>query len=86
MSWSCGKNGRRKTGKESRGTESGGEKEVRKTEIAMGYCIKSNIERVGKKMVTSDRLETADRKRNEREKMEKEIMIPSALTTVMPRK
>ena len=48
MSWSCGKNGRRKTGKESRGTESGGEKEVRKTEIAMGYCIKSNIERVGK--------------------------------------
>ena len=32
---------------ESRCPESGGEKEVRKTEIVMGDCIKRFVERVG---------------------------------------
>ena len=36
MSRSCGKNGRRKTGKEIRCPESGGEKEARKTDNTMG--------------------------------------------------
>ena len=39
MDWSCGKNGRYKTSKESRCPESGGEKQAKKTEIAMGDCI-----------------------------------------------
>ena len=43
MSQSQGSNGRRKTGKESRCPESGGDKEARKTEITMGDCIKRNI-------------------------------------------
>ena len=40
MDWSCGMNGRKKSGKENRCPESGGENEVRKTEIAMGDYIK----------------------------------------------
>ena len=35
-----------KTGKESRCLESGGETEASKTEIVIGYCIKSDLERV----------------------------------------
>ena len=42
MGWSCGKNGRCKTGKDSTCPERGGEKEARNTEIAMGDCIKSD--------------------------------------------
>ena len=48
MGWSCRKKWEMKTGKESRCSESGGEMEARKTEIVMGYCIKTNLERVGK--------------------------------------
>ena len=37
----------KKTGKESRCPEGGVEMEARKTEIAMGDCIKRDLERVG---------------------------------------
>ena len=47
MGWSCRKNGRLKTGKDTRCPESEGEMEARKTEIAMGDCIKSDLERMG---------------------------------------
>ena len=47
MGWSCGENGRCKTGKENRWSESGGENHVRKTKIVMGNCIKIDLERVG---------------------------------------
>ena len=47
MGWSYGKNGTLKSGKESRCPENGGQQEARKTKIAIGDCIKSNIERVG---------------------------------------
>ena len=40
-------NWRWKTGKDSRCSESGGETEARKTDIAMGDCIKRDLERVG---------------------------------------
>ena len=39
-------NGIRKPGKDSRCQESGEEIEARKTEIAMGGCFKSDIEKV----------------------------------------
>ena len=39
-----------KTGKVTRCPENGGEMKTRKTEIAMGNCIKSDIERVGEKV------------------------------------
>ena len=35
------------TGKESRCLESGGQKKARKTDIAIGNCIKSDLEREG---------------------------------------
>ena len=38
----------KKTGKEGRWPECGGEMEARKTEIAMGDCVMSDLERVGK--------------------------------------
>ena len=47
--------GRCKTGKESRCPENGGEMEARKTEIAMGDCIKSDLERVGEEQKMIDR-------------------------------
>ena len=48
MGWSCRKNRRWKTGKESRSPDSGEEMETRTIEIAMRDCIKSDIERVGR--------------------------------------
>ena len=45
MGWSRGKNGSRNTRDESRCPENGGEKEARKIEIAMGDCIKSDLEK-----------------------------------------
>ena len=59
-----------------------------------GDCIKIDLERVGEEW-GNDRykeLETADRERSQRKvrgrkkTMEKEIMVNSPLTTVMPRK
>ena len=44
MNWSCGKYGRWKPGKDAQKV---GEMEARKTDIAIGDCIKSYIERVG---------------------------------------
>ena len=38
MGWSCRKNGRYKTGKDSICPENGGEMEARKTDVAMGDC------------------------------------------------
>ena len=64
--------------------------ELRKTEIAMGDCITSDLERVGEEG-TGD----SDRKRSKRKKikmrgridtMEKEIMVNSTPSTVLPRK
>ena len=50
MNWSCGNMGDEKAGKESRYPERRGEMEAGKTnEIAMGECIKSDLERVGEK-------------------------------------
>ena len=46
MGWSCGKNWRLKTGKDSRCPESGRETEARKTEIVTWDFIKSDLERV----------------------------------------
>ena len=93
MGWSCGKMGDEKLA-ESRYPESGGELEVRKkTNIAMGNCIKSDLERMVGEEWKNDRykeLETADRERSKRKvrgrkkTMEKEII--TSLTTMMPRK
>ena len=47
MSWSCGKMGGENLA-ESRCPESGGEMEARKkTDIAMGNCIKNDLETTG---------------------------------------
>ena len=54
MGWSCRKMGYEKLA-ESRCTESGGEMEARKIEIAMGDCIKSDLEGVGQEWVKIDR-------------------------------
>ena len=48
-------NGRCKTGKESRCPENGEEMEVRKIEIAMGDCIKSDLERIEEEQKMIDR-------------------------------
>ena len=48
-----------------------GEMEVNKTEIAMGNCIKSDLERVGEeqKKMGEKELKTADRERNKKKMM-----------------
>ena len=94
MGWLCRKNGRRKTDTESRCPEIGGEMEVRKTKIAKGDCIKSDLERVGeewgnyrqKEWETPDRESSKRKVRGRKTTMEKESMVNSPLTTVMPRK
>ena len=65
--------------------------EARKTEITMGDCVKSDIERVGEEWKNIHK-RTAVRDRSKRKVrgrkkiMEKETMVNSPLTTVMPRK
>ena len=44
MGWSRGQNGRRRSDKKSRCPENGREMDVRKRKIAMGDCIKSDLE------------------------------------------
>ena len=46
------KNGRWKIGKETRCPESGGEMQARKTEIATGDCIESDLEKLGEECKT----------------------------------
>ena len=56
----------------------------KKTEIAMGDCIKSDLERIGEKR--KKMIERRNRRLLTENVVEKEIMVNLCLMTVMPRK